>query len=370
MRILMVSKACLVGAYQTKLEEMARFKDVELTVIVPPVWQDPAGPIHLERSHTQGYRLLVDPIKLNGQFHLHYYPSLKKRLAEIRPDILHMDEEPYNLATYLAVRQARPMGIKSLFFSWQNINRQYPFPFRWLEKRVLARVDYALMGNQSAVEVWQSKGYQGPHKVIPQFGVRPGLFRPPDKRDSGRSFVIGAAGRRLLPEKGIDLLLAAAARLPGIWRIHIAGDGPERPHLEQMARRLGIADRVFFDGVIASVDMPAYLQQLDVMVLPSRTLANWKEQFGRVLVEAMACEVAVIGSDSGEIPNVVGPAGLIFPENNVNALHQHLLALLQDETLRERLGKAGRQRVLDHYTQEQVAARTVSVYREMLAQAG
>lgn len=366
MRVLMVSKACLVGAYQTKLEEIAHFEDVELTVIVPPVWLDPAGPIHLERSHTHGYRLLVDPINLNGQFHLHYYPQLKKRLTEIKPDILHMDEEPYNLATYLAVRNANASGIKSLFFSWQNINRQYPFPFRWLEKRVLAKVDYALMGNQSAVEVWQSKGYRGPYKVIPQFGVRPRLFRPPDKRDSGRGFVIGAAGRRLLPEKGIDLLLAAAARLPGIWRIHIAGDGPERPRLEQMARQLGIADRVFFDGVISSDNMPAYLQQLDVMVLPSRTLPNWKEQFGRVLIEAMACEVAVVGSDSGEIPNVIGSAGLIFRENDVGALQQHLLSLLQDGDLRDRLGKAGRQRVMDYYTQEQVAAQTVSVYREML----
>lgn len=365
MRVLIVSKACLVGAYQTKLEAIAQFADVELAVVTPPVWNDPAGRITLERSHTEGYRLYVDPIRLNGQFHLHYYPTLKKRLREFRPDILHMDEEPYNLATWLAIRHARAVGAQSLFFSWQNICRQYPFPFNLLEKQVLEGVSYAIMGNEAAARVWQTKGYDGAYEVIPQFGVDPDLFHPPVRRDKGRSFVIGAAGRRLVPEKGIDLLLRAVAKLPGIWRLQIAGEGPEQQRLEQLARELGIARRVHFDGPIPSEQMPAYLQQLDVLVLPSRTLPNWKEQFGRVLVEAMACEVAVVGADSGEIPNVIGQAGLIFPEEDVDALRAHLSKLMQTEGLRDKLGKAGRERVLSQYTQAQIAARTVGVYREM-----
>ncbi len=366
MRVLMVSKACLVGAYQTKLEAIAKFDEVELTVIVPPVWQDPSGPVPLERSHTDGYRLLVDPIRLNGQFHFHYYPTLKARIAALKPDILHMDEEPYNLATWLGVRQANKAGVKSLFFSWQNICQKYPFPFNRLEKQVLQAVDYAVMGNQAAVEVWREKGYEGEHQVIPQFGVRPDIFSPPASRDEGRVLIIGSAGRRLVAEKGVDLLLQAAARLPGIWRLHIAGDGPARRELEQLAHELGIGDRVHFDGVIASDQMPAYLGQLDILVLPSRTLPNWKEQFGRILIEAMACEVTVIGSDSGEIPNVIGEAGFIFPEDDIDGLYNHLLTLLKDESLRRRLGRLGRERVLNHYTQEQIAAKTVGVYREMM----
>jgi glycosyltransferase involved in cell wall biosynthesis len=366
MHVLMVSKACLVGAYQTKLEAIAKFDDVELTVIVPPVWQDPAGPVHLERSHTNGYKLLVDPIRLNGQFHLHYYPTLKKRLETLKPDILHMDEEPYNLATWLGVRQANKQGIKSLFFSWQNIGQKYPFPFSWIEKQVLSSVDYALMGNQAAVDVWEDKGYQGHYRVIPQFGVRPDIFSPPPGRDEGRTFVIGSAGRRLVAEKGVDILLRAAAKLPGIWRVQIAGEGPARRELERLVINLGIQDRVHFDGIISSSQMPAYLRQLDVLVLPSRTLPNWKEQFGRILIEAMACGVPVIGSNSGEIPNVIGDAGLIFPEDNVVELHNHLLTLLKDESLRRRLQESGRERVLNHYTQKQIAAKTVEVYREMM----
>ncbi len=365
MRILMLSKACLVGAYQTKLEEIAKFQDVELTVIVPPSWNDPAAPIALERNHTEGYRFLVDSIRFNGQYHLYYYPDLKRRLAEIRPDIVHIDEEPYNLATWLAMRQARAAGAKCLFFSWQNLSRRYPIPFNWLEQQVLAQADYALMGNLEAVQVWCEKGYNGRYQVIPQFGVDPTLFCPPARRDKGRGFIIGSANRRLVAEKGVDLLIEAAATLPGVWRLHIAGDGPERPYLEQLAQRAGIRDRVHFDGVISSAQMPAYLQQMDVLVLSSRTLPNWKEQFGRVLVEAMACETAVIGSQSGEIPHVIGPAGLTFPEEDVKTLQTHLLHLMQSDTLRDELGRKGRQQVLTRYTQAQIAAQTVAVYREL-----
>lgn len=366
MRILMVSKACLVGAYQTKLEEIAQFEDVELAVVVPPVWQDPAGDVPLEKEHTSGYHLYVDPIRFNGQFHLHYYPRLKERLQQFRPHILHMDEEPYNLATWLGIRAAKGVGARSLFFSWQNIERHYPFPFSLLEQHVLRSVDYAIMGNADAVEVWRKKGYEGPCRIIPQFGVNPDLFHPPAVRDAGRGFVIGSAGRRLVREKGIDVLLRAAAELPGIWRLQIAGDGPQRGALERLARQLGIAERIHFDGVIPSAQMPAYLRQLDALVLPSRTLPNWKEQFGRVLVEAMACEVAVVGSDSGEIPNVIGDAGLIFPEDNVHQLSDRLRRLMKKEGVRYELGKAGRKRVLTHFTQSQIASKTVETYREMM----
>ena len=163
------------------------------------------------------------------------------------------------------------------------------------------------------------------------------------------------------------ILLRAVAQLPGVWRLQIAGSGPEQRALAQLAKELGIADRVQFDGVIPSAQMPAYLQQLDVLALPSRTLPNWKEQFGRVLIEAMACEVAVVGSDSGEIPNVIGEAGLIFPEDDVHTLRTHLQHLMAHAELRDELGRAGRQRVLAHYTQAKIAAQTVEVYREMAA---
>jgi glycosyltransferase involved in cell wall biosynthesis len=81
----------------------------------------------------------------------------------------------------------------------------------------------------------------------------------------------------------------------------------------------------------------------------------------------MACEVAVVGADSGEIPNVIGPDGLIFPEDDIDALRAHLLQLMQSQELCRELGRSGRRRVMNLYTQDQIAAQTVAVYREMVA---
>lgn len=365
-RVLMVSKACLVGAYQTKLEAIAQHPDIDLTVIVPPEWRDPAGTIRLEKAHTQGYRLIVDPMRWNGHFHIHYYPTLKKRIAELRPHIVHLDEEPYNLATWLGWRLARAKGAKTLFFSWQNLYNRYPFPFNWMEKQVLAGVDYAILGNAAAAEVWRRKGYTGPYQIIPQFGVRPDLFHPSPGPRPERPFTLGVVGRRIVPEKGVDLVLHAAANLTGEWLIRIAGEGPERENLELLATQLGILERVRFDGVIPSTQMSEYLHCMDVVILPSRTLANWKEQYGRVLQEAMACGLPVIGSDSGEIPHVIDGAGLVFAEGSVNQLQAHLQALLANPALRQQLGQRGRERVLAHYTQAQIAAKTVTVYRTLM----
>jgi glycosyltransferase involved in cell wall biosynthesis len=366
MRILMVSKACLIGSYQRKLEEMACHPGVELTVIVPPSWRDVQGELELERVYVKGYRLLVDPIMFNGRYHLHYYPRLKKRIAEIRPDILHIDEEPYNFATWHAWQLARRAGVKSLFFSWQNLERHYPFPFSVMERQVLRGVEYAIVGSQGSADVWRSKGYSGPLAVIPQFGVDPEIFSPACRRDPGRGFVLGYVGR-LVPEKGVDLLIRAAADLVGPWQLVIAGDGPERAALTALVRQLGVQDQVYFDGNLPSGRIPAYLQQLDVLAVPSRSRPNWTEQFGRVLIEAMACGIVVLGSQSGEIPNVIGPAGWTFPEDDVDALRGHLLRLMQDADLRADLGQLGRQRVLEHFTQAQIAAKTIQVYKEILA---
>jgi glycosyltransferase involved in cell wall biosynthesis len=377
LRVLMISKACIVGAYQKKLEELARFPDVELTVVVPPYWRDERGVLRLEREHTQGYELAVEKMALNGRFHLHFYPGLARLLSRIKPHIVHIDEEPYNVATWQAIRLAKTHGAKTVFFTWQNIHRRYPPPFSLMESYNLRNADYAIAGNSEAVKVLQAKRYQGPVRVIPQFGVDPDIYRfqVSGSRFQGSNlqpgtwnlelFTIGYVGR-LVEEKGVHTLLRAVAGLYGRWRLRILGNGPQRAHLEKLAAELGIAERVRFEEPIPSTQMPDYYSQLDALVLPSLTRPNWKEQFGRVLIEAMACKVPVVGSDSGEIPNVIGDAGLVFPEGDVQALQTSLSQLMADPALRDELARRGRERVLAHYTQAQVAAKTYQVYCELL----
>lgn len=362
MRVLMLSKACIVGIYQRKLEYIAQ-QGIELLTLVPPSWKDERGEQMLERVHTKGYRLQETPILLNGNFHTHFYPRLQDYISEFDPDIVHIDEEPYNLATWQALIFSRLARTKTLFFSWQNIKRNYPPPFSWGERWVLNSIDYALVGTDSAGDVWREKGYQGAMKTIPQFGTDETLFHPRD-RDPDAPFTIGYIGR-LVEEKGIHHLLEACSRLTGQWQLRLVGSGPLRDDLEALAYDLGIADRITWIDWVASTEMPDQYAQLDILVLPSLTRENWKEQFGRVLIEAMACGLPVVGSDSGAIPGVIGNGGLIFPEGDVDALAKHLYDLQSKADLRSILGKAGRQRVLDNFTHEQIAKATVEVYREM-----
>jgi glycosyltransferase involved in cell wall biosynthesis len=363
MRVVMVSKALIVGAYQRKAEEIARL-GVDLTVLIPPRWGDRRGQAAATRRHTQGYTLKVLPVRFGDNFHLHHYPTLDAELAEIRPHVVHMDEEPYNLATWQGLRLARRHGAAGLFFTWQNIKRTYPPPFRWFERQNYALAPIALAGSEEAGAVLRSKGYGGQIKVIPQFGVDPDLFTPADASHKTEPFVIGYAGG-LLEEKGIDLLLAAAAGLDADWQMRIAGEGAARAQLADQARTIGIAEQVDFVGRVESSEMPIFLRELDTLVLPSRTTPSWKEQFGRVLIEAMACAVPVVGSDSGEIPQVVSDAGLIFPEGNAEALRTHLQELADSPVLRQELGTRGRQRACSEYTMTRIAADTVQVYETL-----
>ncbi len=362
MRVLMLSRACLVGIYQPKLEEIAA-RGVELLTLVPPYWRDGSGTTRLERLHTRGYRLETTSIRANGHFHLHHFPQLGKALREFRPDVLHVDEEPYNLAAWQAQWLGRRAGCRTLFFTWQNILRRYPPPFSLGERYVLRGADHVIAGTAGAADVLRAKGYGGPLSVIPQFGIDPQYFRPAQCRPQ-RPFTIGYFGR-LVAEKGLRVLLQALAQLGGDTQLLLVGDGPLREDLAAQARQAGLVERLRFDGSQPSAAMPAHYRRIDVLVLPSLTRRNWKEQFGRVLVEAMASGVPVVGSDSGAIPDVIGDAGLVFPERDAAALAAQLRRLQGEDGLRRQLARLGRERALQCFTHAGVAEATVAVYRRL-----
>jgi glycosyltransferase involved in cell wall biosynthesis len=367
-RVVILSKALIVGTYQRKLEEIAAL-GVELTALVPASWREPrVGITKLDRRFTSGYQLEVLPLALNGQHHLHFYLGLRRALGRLRPAVLHIDEESFNLATFLAMRAGLAVGARCCFYNWANIDRRYPPPFSLFERYNLRHARHAIAGNQEAAAIIRRHGYGGPISVIPQFGVDPELFHPaaaPSIVNRPPSFIVGFMGR-LLPEKGLLDLVEALAGLPEAVKLRLIGDGALRPQIERRAAELGLAGRVELRPFVGSTAVPEALRQLDALALPSRTTASWKEQFGRILIEAMSCGLPVIGSDSGEIPNVIGEAGLVFPEGDVAALRAAIGRLYDDTALRAELARRGRQRALDQFTQAAIARRHVEVYRQML----
>ncbi|WP_411856874.1 glycosyltransferase [Roseiflexus sp.] len=367
MRILMLSKALVNGAYQKKCEELAALPNVELIVAVPPAWHEPrVGVIPLERRFTCGYRMVTLPIVFNGRHHLHFYPTFGRLVHQTHPDIVHADEESFNLATFLALHASVQYGARCCFYNYANIDRFYPPPFNLFERYAFRHASHAFACTNEAAAIMRRHGYTGPLTILPQFGVDPDLYTPAHRGlPSRHNLVIGYIGR-LVPEKGVLDLLEAVARLPETIHLRLIGDGVLRPAIEARTAALSIGARVELLPSIPSTRVPDELRRIDILVLPSHTTRTWKEQFGRILVEAMSCAVPVVGSSSAAIPDVIGNAGIIYPEGNIAALTAALQRLADDPALRSDLGQRGRERVLAHYTQAAIARSYHTAYRSML----
>jgi glycosyltransferase involved in cell wall biosynthesis len=175
---------------------------------------------------------------------------------------------------------------------------------------------------------------------------------------------------RLVAEKGVeDLVLAVhllAAR--GVdAHLTLAGDGPLRGRLGDMARRLGVEDRVTLAGTVPYDDLPALHHRHDVFVLASGPRAGWQEQFGFAVVEAMASGVPVLAGDSGSLDEVVGDRGQLVTPHQPAALADALQALAADPARRARLGAANRARALERYDRRRVARALEGFYERTLA---
>jgi glycosyltransferase involved in cell wall biosynthesis len=185
------------------------------------------------------------------------------------------------------------------------------------------------------------------------------------RRELGLSgFVAGYVGRMVARKGLMDMLDALPLAGPEVNLLFV-GSGEQQPGLEQRAQELGIQPRVRFLGDQPTAALPAIMSALDVLVLPSRTVPTWKEQFGRVIIEAHACATPVIGSDSGAIPEVIGEAGLVFPEGDARALAAALEQLRASPAECRRLGELGRQRVEDRFTWQRVAEQMRDIYLTM-----
>jgi glycosyltransferase involved in cell wall biosynthesis len=370
LKVLMISKTMMVEAYHAPLYRLSKL-GVELTVVAPPKW----GTQKIEDIRPTEYEMLVMKSRLAGARlkrhanHLHYYPDISKVIGRQSWDLVHIDEEPFNFVSYHAMRSLRGELPPVIFTTWQNLMKRYPPPFNLFESRAFERSCGAIAGNTETLDVLRRRGFEKPTAVI-SHGIDPEIFRRQDadrlRRKLGIDglFAVGYMGR-IIPEKGLDVLIRAMALLPNDSVLVLRGNGPSRGELEGLIESLGLEKRVRWMPWVHSGDVPECMNAFDVLALPSRTTRSWKEQFGRVLIEAMACETCVVGSDSGEIPITIGEGGLIFPEGDEEELADRLRTLMGDSTLRESLGRNGRERVLQHYTHERIALDTASFYEQV-----
>lgn len=356
----MVSHTYVEPENRGKLRALAAVGPV--TAVIPSRWRQTSlgRRWRLDAEATEaGVRLL--PVPWRGPARPTLGGMRPPADAVPRDAVLQIEEEPWTPTAYATIR--RGLGAATVLFTWENLDRRFPLPWSAMRRAVFRRLAGLIAGNRAAAEVARAQGYEGPVAVIPQLGVDPPAEVARPASDTLRLAYVG----RLVPEKGVDLLLRAAATLGSPWRLTIVGDGPARPALEALAATLGIGEKVRFLGARPHEEVAAVWRETDALVLPSRSAPRWKEQLGHVLLEAMAHGVATVGSTCGAIPEVIGDAGLVFDEDSVESLAESLRMLaLGSEPLR-RLGDAGRRRAAAHFTNDRIAERTRAFHDEVLA---
>ena len=289
-----------------------------------------------------------------------YYPKLLSVLAAEKPDAIYAHNESYALSTF-QVFMANFLTFRKpiAFYAAQNIVKKYPFPFRMIEKFVFKRATLAFSVTHSAKVCLEKKGYAGRSVVLP-LGINDDYLDDCHDLNLGQLTgipIVGYVGR-LVPEKGLkDLIVSLSKIKDREWICEIIGDGPQKVELSKLIEVKELQDRIHFIGYVDHSKVFDRIKQMSILVLPSRTQSNWKEQFGRVIIEALAAEVPVVGTDCGEIPYLINSleGGRVVREGDVDQLADTLRELLDDRQLRQSIGKKGRANVKRQFSEIKVA---------------
>jgi glycosyltransferase involved in cell wall biosynthesis len=374
-KLLTIGHSYVVGVNRRPADALAASGEWDVTVVAPSefrgdfAWHE-AAPLPGEAC-----RLAPVPVHFAGRVHTMLYGrELSRLLRGERWDLVHVWEEPY-VAAAAQVAAAAPAELPLVFATFQNISKRYPPPFNWFERYALRRADGIVAFGATAAGVLAERGYPAERTAIIPPGVDVRRFSPnPHARSATRAAlgwtdeapVVGFLGR-LVPEKGIATLMAALDGLTIPWRALIVGAGP----LEQLVRDWSARHhgRVVLRTDVQHEGVPEWLNAMDVLCAPSRATPAWREQFGRMIVEAFACGVPVVASTSGEIPHVVGDAGVLVGEDDVEGWRRAVSSLLTDAAHRADLSRRGRERAAGTYDWPLIARAHARFFERVIAAA-
>jgi glycosyltransferase involved in cell wall biosynthesis len=375
LRVLAIGHSYTLSVNRAIAREVARDSRFDITIGAPEFFQGDLRPIHCE-PEPEGSLLKLVKIKAHwtSRIHIFRYGSAELRhlIQQQHFDAIHAWEEPYIYAGYQIAKLAIRNKIRFCFFTFQNLNKRYPQPFGHFEKVSVQGSQRWLAGGKSVFNNMVERNYPRDRGRIITPAVDTAAFCPAGENAQAavraelnlQGPIIGFVGR-LVPAKGLRVLMEALEGLDqkSHWSLLLLGSGEMKEEIEQWAERRQWQRRIKI-LLAAHDDVPRYLSAMDLMVAPSQTMSNWKEQFGRMLIEAFACAVPVIASDSGEIPVVVGDAGFIVPEKNVAEWTRTIQQLLDDPILRKQTGLAGLARV-PQFSVKHVAAQFRDFYEEL-----
>jgi glycosyltransferase involved in cell wall biosynthesis len=305
---------------------------------------------------------------LSKQSYLQRALQVFRYLREIKPDVVWAQEEPnmpflYVLLIYYYFSPARPKIIAAVC---ENI-----FPFTGLKRFLLnilwRRLDGLLAVATASITGVRKGGMPERVRAVPLVAgcLSPKTIpipRPLTLRTHPDDVVFGFAGR-LISYKGWRVIIEALRQLPQNYKLIMAADGPDREAFASLITAYGLQTRVQNLGFLPKDELWSLYKAMDCLIVPSQTVSGWTEQFGGVLADAMVSGIPIIGSDSGAIPEVVGPAGIIVPENNPVALMEAMRELADNKQKRLQLGAIGEKRFAEEFS---IPAYAKKIARELL----
>jgi glycosyltransferase involved in cell wall biosynthesis len=364
MRVAVIGHTYILDANRGKFRHLNKILG-GLLLIVPDRWDEKDfGARAFEKSET----LTIRPLPVIRSGHVRRYcfnrSALFAALSEFKPDLIHVEAEAGSRVARQAAKAALALQIPLTQFVWENIPAESFFG-KLLIRANFRTVRLLFCGSKGAEETARADSYGGPTAIIPQVGVDLAFADAvlPSPALTGGPFTVGVVSR-LDEKKGVASVIEAVARLElRNVALAIVGDGPQRGLLEELAKKNGSADRVRFLGAVRHSEVASLIKAFDVFVLASIDTPGWREQFGHVLVEAMAAGTPVIGSDCGAIPEVIGDAGIVFRQGNVEELSKAISLIMNDKEKARRMAEAGRKRVSELFTDEVVARRLFEHWR-------
>jgi len=366
MRIITIGHSYVVAMNRRLPHEWA-LAGHDVTVVAPAFYHADLKPMACEPAHDVPYKLVHVPCRATKKVHIFQYGhELKQLLRSGRFDVVHVWQEPFTCSGFQAARWA-PRSSALVYSTFQNLPKRYPPPFCWIERYNLGRAagwtafGQTIASNLSKREIYRNR----PWRTIP-LGVDRNAFRPePNWRaeelqnlgweDDGPP-VIGFVGR-FVPEKGLRLLMRILDQLSEAgtrWRALFIGGGPLEEEIRVWAAKYGENSVRVLTGISHS-RVPKLLNILDICAVPSQTTARWQEQLGRILLESMASGVPVVASRSGEIPHVVGDAGLLCREDDEPEWLMAIRTLIEEPASRTGLAVAGLEHVRKNFDWPMVA---------------
>lgn len=337
-------------------------ENFEVGLIVPNKWHAMGRSLSVKDWPKGQKKFQVFPARVafSGSGGKYFYCFIQLFLAflKFKPDILYIEEEPWTPSAFQLVLLGKLFGVeKKVLFSWENL----PLPLapwqKFIRSFVLKNVNLLIAGNSEAKQLLEkelkSANAKTPVIVNAQFGVDTKHFKPADMKQKQEGFTVGFVGR-FVESKGVDTLIKSLQFLPEDTQLLLVSTTHLPEEFINLTKKLRVEKRIQVVEGSPHQDLPKYLSQMNVFVLPSKTVPTWKEQFGRVLIEAMACGLPVIGSSSGAIPEVIGSAGLIFEENSEADLAEKITSVKESKPLQKELSQKSLERVNQKYTHKKV----------------